>query len=277
MNGLTVVIPSKTLGNLKPCVEAVLRHEATADIIVIWDGDCPGSDVNDAQRAMNQIGGDRSPVVLRGREPFIFARNMNIGIHAADEEDVVLLNDDAILEIPHGFSMMQHTAELHPEIGIVSSSTNVAGNPDQHRRLPQLVGGQRIACNAVHVHLGPCQLYQGHPGDHTFERYRVIGNCPGNSFPTVAYVCVLIPLRTIQAVGLLDERFGGTTSAGKRIYGYEDNDYSRRVTKIAGLQIAVHDGCYVDHGCLKPTFRGDESTIDMAAARAIYLEKWGSM
>ena len=37
-------------------------------------------------------------VALEGVKPFIFARNCNLGIRAAGSDDVVLLNDDALLE-----------------------------------------------------------------------------------------------------------------------------------------------------------------------------------
>jgi len=90
-------------------------------------------------------------------------------------------------------------------------------------------------------------------------------------------VCVLIPRRTIETVGLLDERFGGLTANGQRIYGWDDNDYCRRV-RNAGLKIGIHDGCYVDHGSLKSTFRGDPRAAgDISAGRELYLAKWGDL
>ena len=88
-------------------------------------------------------------------------------------------------------------------------------------------------------------------------------------FGTLAFIAVLIPRRTIELIGLLDERY---TS-----YAWEDVDYCRRVTE-AGLKLGIHDGCYVDHGSLTSTFRGDPrapGSID--AGRRIYLEKWGTM
>lgn len=225
MSGLSVIIPSRTLSNLLPCIAAVRLHEPSCPIYVIDDGLPDRSDVE--------------AIMIDGPKPFIFSRNMNLGIAAAGEDDVVLLNDDAILESPGGFSLMQSALESNRDIGLISATTNFAGNPEQVRR-------------------------KGSTG------FRVLSRpTPGNSFPTVAFVCVLIPRRTINAVGLLDERF---------VPGcFEDNDYCRR-TRDAGLKIAVHNGCYVDHGSLVSTFRGAPSTgAKLDACRAIYMEKWGSI
>jgi GT2 family glycosyltransferase len=237
VNGLSVVIPSKTLANLLPCVEAVRKHEPVARIIVVDDG----VDWNELE-CVGLVGDElirRGITLFRGASPFIFARNCNIGIEAAGKDDVVLLNDDALLETPGGFTRMQSVAKMFHDISLVSASTNIAGNPEQQKR-------------------------------HGQERARILVRpTPGNSFPTVAFVCVLIPRRTINAVGLLDEIFTG--------YGFEDNDYCRRID-IMKQQIAVHDGCYVDHGKLTSTYRGAPTTGGkLEEGRRIYMEKWGRM
>lgn len=235
---LSVIIPSRTVANLMPCAEAVGKCEPDARLIVVLDGP-----LRDAIRLMCQDPPRDNYLRLHGIDPFIFARNCNLGIQATGDDDVILLNDDAILETPGGFSAMQKAAREHG-LGLVSSSTNVAGNPEQNRRAQ--------------------------------DGFRILGRTPGNSFPTVAFVCVLIPRETIKQVGLMDERFGGLTPAGKRIYGSCDNDYCRRV-HLAGLKTAVHDGCFVDHGRLPSTFRSDPDTMDMQAGREIYLKKWRTM
>ncbi len=237
MNGLSVVIPSKNIDNLIPCVEAVRKHEPDARIIIVDDGvnfnewECVGLVTDDlAQRGI---------VLIEGVKPFVFARNVNLGIVAAGEDDVILANDDTILESPSGFSLMQAALESNRDIGLISATTNFAGNPEQFRRKDS--SGFRVLSRPT----------------------------PGNSFPTVAFVCVLLPRRTINAVGLLDEQF---------VPGcFEDNDYCRR-TRDAGLKMAVHDGCYVDHGSLVSTFRGaPASGAKLDACRAIYMEKWKSI
>lgn len=220
---LTVIIPSKTASNVVRCVEAARRNNA-ARIVMIDDGIDWGA---------MPLGWERIHAVhtVNGAKPFIFARNCNLGIKWAGKDDVILLNDDALLERPGvGFAAMQIAAAAHPEYGIISATTNLAGNTDQQ---PRGIGLRDAGAKSV------------------------------------AFVCVLIPRRTIERVGLLDERFTA--------YGWEDNDYCRRVRE-AGLKVGIFDGCYVDHASLTSTFRGDpRSAGDIYAGQRIYQEKWGDL
>lgn len=117
----SVIIPSRTLSNLLPCIEAVRKHEPLAEIIVVDDG----IDWTEAPLPWLQM---VPPVtVIRGAKPFIFSRNCNLGIKAC-EGDVILLNDDALLETPFGFHEIEETSHAHPEFGVISAVTNVVGN-----------------------------------------------------------------------------------------------------------------------------------------------------
>lgn len=248
---LSVVIPSKSMANLVPCVRAVKENEPDARVIVVDD-----FDITPTRELFQDCGLDLSDdLIVDGASPFCFARNVNRGIAAAGIDDVILLNDDAILKTKGGFSRMQWDAESMPNVGLVSATTNVAGNPEQHPRHPP---GRE-------------------PG------MRIAGICPGNSFPSVAFVCVLLPRRIIDALrklettlpqqiegqGPLDERF--------LAYGWEDNDCCRRL-KILGKSIGIHDGCYVDHGSLHSTFRGQAyASGSIQDGRTIYMKKWGSV
>lgn len=175
--------------------------------------------------------------IVPGIQPFCFPRNCNLGIVQAGNGDVVLLNDDAVLKTQYGFTLLQAEAEHHSEFGIIAATTNIAGNRDQ---FPKGIG-----------------LRETDRG--------------------LAFVCVFIPRRTIDCVGLMDERFGGNTPDGKRIYGFCDQDYTRRI-RLAGLKIGVHDGCFVDHGSLRSSFRGDpRAGGDISAGRELYVAKWGDL
>jgi GT2 family glycosyltransferase len=217
---LSVIIPSKTASNLIPCVEAVRKHEPAARVIVIDDG------LDLAERGGR--GWDCDVEIIAGKRPFIFARNCNLGIALAAGSDVVILNDDALLQTPGGFSVLQQAAVGHPEYGVIASTANNVGNRNQWPQKQGLRADPRIVC----------------------------------------FIAVLIPARTIETVGMLDERFTG--------YGHEDDDYCYRVRR-AGLKIGIHDGCYVDHGSLRSTFRGDpRQPADLRVGRQIFIEKWGS-
>jgi GT2 family glycosyltransferase len=231
---LSVVIPSRNVMNLIVCVEAVFRHEPGARVIVVDDG----LD-HEELIATGLVSGWAAGHFVQGAKPFVFARNVNIGIRAAlagAYRDVVILNDDAVLESPGGFSIMREAAELH-SFALVSATTNLAASPFQ---LQTTSGGVRVA--------------------------RKFG---ANTFPAVAFVCVLIPGRTIEAIGILDERFTA--------YGWEDIDYCRRIHD-AGRTIGIDDRCFVDHGRLTSTFRGDPRAAGpIAEGKAIYLNKWGKL
>lgn len=214
-----VVIPSKTFDNLVTSLPLARGYEPEAKIVVIDDGiEFPSAD---AKRFVLKYA-----ELIPGISPFVFARNMNIGIQAAGSSDVVLLNDDALLKTPGGFSRLQQVCQDRPEIGILAPVTNVTGAADQK---PQGIGVREVS--------------------------------------HIAFVCVYIPRRTLDAVGVLDERFV--------TYGWEDNDYCHRV-KREGLKIAVHDDVFIDHGSLRSTFRGGPlSAGDIEPGRKIFREKWG--
>lgn len=220
MNGLSIVIPSRMVTNFTSCVSAIRNNSEGCRVIAVDDSD--HGQISSVSRVMNK-GVD--PV--QGVKPFCFARNMNIGIRAAGTDDVVLLNDDAQLKTPGGFSLLQQAAEEHPEYGIIAATTNNVGNRNQ---LPQ--------------------------GKGLRDEARM-----------VCFVAVLVPRRTIDAVGLLDERYVG--------YGMDDDDYSKRVL-MAGLKIGIHDGCFVDHKSLPSSYRGAGGAGgNFIPNLRIFEQKWG--
>lgn len=222
MNGLSVIIPSKTASNLGPCIEAVRKHESGIRIIVVDDG----IDFDQIKSKPAWDAALDSVDIIDGVKPFVFARNCNRGIIAAGQDDVILLNDDALLTVKGGFTLLQKAAEEHPEYGCIGATTNVTG---QILQKPQRQGLR-------HVH-------------------------------HIAFVCVLIPRRTIEQIGLLDERYCID-------YGVEDRDYCEQINR-AGLKVGVHDGCFVDHSKLTSSFRGAPMAPGRSAQnRALFLEKF---
>lgn len=222
MRGLSVIIPSKNAANLVPCVKAIRDAGETCRIIVIDDFE----DVNAHMYVISACGLNlRRDLWQTGLDPFVFASNINIGIQAAGTDDVILLNDDALLESPGGFTRMQKSSDGY---GIVGAVTNLTGQLLQH---PHGTGGIR-------------------------------------EVPHIAFVCVFIPRRTIDQVGLLDERYCLD-------YGVEDRDYCEAVTR-AGLKIGVHDGCFVDHSKLQSAYRGAPTAArSFSKNLALFNAKWG--
>jgi GT2 family glycosyltransferase len=159
----TIVIPSRSKENLEQCVHALRDAGEAAQVVVVDDG-IDGSQV-DAPYLRAGWG-----LLVPGVKPFCFARNVNIGIQAASPNDVLILNDDALLDSPLGFSVLAWLSGQHPEIGVLASSTNVTGYPLQMPR--NRATTTRLA-------------------------------------PFVAFVAVYIRRAVLRAVGPLDERFGG--------------------------------------------------------------------
>lgn len=230
--GLAVVIPSKTVANLAACLGAIETRETGLRVIVVDDG------VAWRDGAMNLSG----VYAIRGVKPFVFARNCNLGIRAAGSDDVVLLNDDALLRTLGGFRAMQRQHEENPQFGLIGASLDYCGTPDQHR---QAESGLREVSHMV------------------------------------VFACVFIPRSTIDRVGLLDERFAVNAGGdGVRGYGCEDDDYCWRVRQ-AGLKLGVSDSCFVDHTTLPSTFGhrdakpGAAKSADVRLHEKVFQEKWG--
>lgn len=83
-----------------------------------------------------------------------------------------------------------------------------------------------------------------------------------------AFVCVYIPRRTIDRIGFLDERYCLD-------YGVEDRDYCQACLTV-GLKVGVYDFCYVDHGSLTSSFRGEpETPRSFQRNLGLFNAKWG--
>jgi GT2 family glycosyltransferase len=158
--GLTVIIPSKNAANLVPCVRAVRAAGETCRIIVIDDG------VDWA--AATEI----HPDSVQGVKPFCYSRNINLGIALAGQDDVILLNDDAMLQTPLGFTRMWEQSKKRPQYGVIGSACNNVGNPLQNL-MPELANLDGVR-----------------------DEQR-----------TICFTCVLIPRRIIDTIGMLDDRF----------------------------------------------------------------------
>ncbi len=225
----SVVIPSRNAANLLACVGQLRKMGETCRVIVINDGLNPNTfERNNDARLLPYA-------LLPGIKPFVYARNVNLGIRAAGRDDVVLLNDDALVKTSAGLSELAYQC-IGCGFAAICPGFDSCGTPD-------LVNSSRFRAREVTSML--------------------------------IFACCFIPRATINKVGLLDERFGiNAGGRGPRGYGLEDDDYSLRI-RNAGLTLGVYDGVMVDHTTLKSTFRHGDRPIDVRAHEELFKQKWG--
>lgn len=160
MPSFKVVIPSALHENLRECIRSLLKNApelGRSHLIVVDDG--------------ARSGYPEAPVTwVTGVKPFVFARNANLGIREGGNHDIVLMNDDATLVTPSGFSKIATFVAKTKGVGVCSSAiSGFVGN----------------------------------------KRQNPIGKTPRQEKTVLAFVCVYIPRSTLDTIGLLDERFVG--------------------------------------------------------------------
>ena len=243
----SVIIPSRNPENLRACVAAIRAADQPERIIVVWDGEGNARSVHCGSQALPAVVSGSVVGAIKGKKPFCFARNVNLGIKAAGSDDVILLNDDALLIPYHGFSDLERCSQIMQQpgngllyqFGVISARVKGLANP--------VHSADRVELADVLQDVTPAKA--------------------------VPFVCVYIPRRVIDYVGLLDERFTGECG-GAEVYGGEDDDYCYRVREM-GFRIGVYNGCVVDHGALTSTFRPDGKGRSIAGARARFFEIHG--
>lgn len=199
--------------------------------------------IDDGARAWMQCEALRATWV-NGEKPFVFARNINIGIAAASLDDpgcdVILMNDDARLVTPGGFSALAKiAASLDPPAIVAPVVSGRVGCAEQLAADP-LVDPRRHAAVAA---------------GRAFENPRL------RRADKLCFICVFIPRAILERVGYLDERFTA--------YGWDDDDYCRRAV-AAGFGLFAWEGCIVSH--LGPgTFASRDNSVNAGIFRA----KWG--
>ena len=127
----SVIIPSRTDRNLHACVDAIRAAGETCRVIVIDDG------LKDRRADCEYI---------QGIKKFVYARNCNLGIAAADRDDCLLLNDDCTLKTPMGFTLMANEVAKYPEIGLVSATCDNVGNTNQYPKGIGMRTDDRMVC-----------------------------------------------------------------------------------------------------------------------------------
>ncbi len=172
-----------------------------------------------------------------------FAAAINQGIRNSQGEYVVLLNNDTVVTPGWLESMIKHI-DRDSTIGIVAPLTNYA-NTEQ--RIPVDYHDEK------ELYRFSSKLAKRNRGQSRQLR-KVIG------------MCMVIPRRVIEEIGLFDERFG--------IGNFEDDDFCLRA-RLAGYKVVCAQDSYIHHEGGKTFERID---LDYAALlktnSEIYMKKW---
>jgi hypothetical protein len=159
------------------------------------------------------------------------ACNVGIQMRHPQAKAVALVNDDTEALVYHWDRRVLDILAGEPDVGALSPVTNFVANP-----------------------------YQQHGIMPTPELYDV---------PLMFFVWVALPVRTIDSVGLLDERYG--------LGNYEDVDYSIRL-RIARLRMVVdpiHAVHHHGHGTFGTLPDGQFQAL-LRNAEAVLRSKWGA-
>lgn len=159
MNKIAIVTLTRFPDIFAAFAQTVERHEPLSRRIVVTSGPVAI--------------GRRGWAEVAGVEPFVWARNANLGIAAAGSADVLLVNDDVRL-LAATTKTLAEICEANAAIGVLS---------------PQVFGGinnmQAMAANKIYAEW-----------------------CLSHS-PLLPFVCVFLPRRVLDTVGPFDESFTG--------------------------------------------------------------------
>lgn len=231
----SVIIPSKHLSNLVQCVQAlrVKNHNAISRLIIIDDSDSEDIKNYCLENELKRI---------KGIKPFCYARNCNLGIQSTID-DIILLNDDAILETYLGLDMLALFAQnyAYAKLGlVVPLITGITGSPEQRNYDWRYVSATKMQIAKAAM---------------------------------LSFICVYIPRKVIDLIGLLNEEFEGA-----KVYGGEDDAYCFRVRQ-AGFDLGVFQGCVFEHESVPSTFRTNEDgsykEMPISPAHDIYEKLFG--
>jgi GT2 family glycosyltransferase len=192
--------------------------------------------------------------VLRNPENLGFAGGVNVGLRAASEDLVLLLNTDTLV-VGNAIGALLDYAERNPQAGIIGP------------RVVNRDGSLQPSCwrfpSLLHLLLSATYLYKLLPGSRWLDRERLGGRNPNTAGPVdaVSGCCFLIRRAVIERVGVLD--------AGYFMYA-EETDLCWRAWQ-QGFEVHYAPVGEIVH------FGGGSSQGDRTASRRMFVEFRRSM
>lgn len=180
---------------------------------------------------------------IRNERNLGFAEAVNQGIQNTYGDYVVILNNDCIVT-PGWLERLVAHLEEDDKIGVVAPLTNYAST---EQRIP---AGYR---DEKSLYKFSERIYEAHRGQRR-ELTKVVG------------MCMVIPRRVVEEVGLFDRRFG--------IGNFEDDDFCLRM-RLAGYKVICAQDVFIHHEG-GATFRSMKVDYEGLLKRNsdIFLRKW---
>lgn len=184
--------------------------------------------------------------IIKNKENCGFARGCNQGIETARGNYILLLNNDVIVS-PGWLSGLINHMQDEPDAGIVGPMSNYGNGPQRD---------ERANYSTIEDFIKYAQKISADNGGQRIEFCRISG------------FCMLINRAVINAVGLLDTRFG--------IGNYEDDDFCLRAWQ-AGFKLMIAKDVFIHHfGGRTFVGNGIDPAIQSEKNLPIFLAKWSS-
>jgi GT2 family glycosyltransferase/2-polyprenyl-3-methyl-5-hydroxy-6-metoxy-1,4-benzoquinol methylase len=232
-----IVLTYNQLRYTRQCIDSVLRHtDPPYELILVDNGSTDGT-----PDYLRSIRGAK--VVLNG-ENLGFAAGNNQGLALATGDNIVLLNNDAV--VTDGWlTRMTDALQRDPSIGFVGPRSNQVSGPQLIARVPYATMNdmERFAAERAAHNAGL-----------------------GSSATFVVGFCLLVRRAVIDKIGGLDTRFGSGN--------YEDNDFCLRAV-LGGWTGWIADDAFVHHYGSR-TFIGEgiDQRHFMRKNADLFVRKW---
>ena len=230
---ISIIIVNYNTGRfLFPCLDSIRKYvPADTEVIVVDNNSSDGSiEKLKSQKSKGKTTTQKLKVI-ENSENLGYAKAVNQGLRIASGDYLFVLNPDTELTKGSIDELLKFTETLEDDVGLVAPRLL---NPDS---------SVQNSCYHEPTFLSAFKEYfLGMEG--AFEKYTPEGNDPIR-IDAVVGAAMFIPRKTIEKVGMLDERF---------FMYFEDLDYCRRVRlsslKVYYLPIAQ---VYHEHGAITST------------------------